>query len=103
MKSNPGCDPKSIKSDDDSANSLPLQTPLFFGNQIKTPQIPVLMCRQTYYLISNWKGLNRPPMVAHLGHFLRAPCSAMRTSTQARQIPQMHSVHAYDSLSNETF
>jgi hypothetical protein len=44
--------------------------------------------------MSSWKGLNLPPTVAHRGHFRRAPCSAMSTSTQARQMPHMHSVHA---------
>ena len=53
------------------------------------------------YRISNWKGLNRPPMVAQRGHFLLAPCSPIRTSTQAWHRPQMHSVQAYDSLSSE--
>lgn len=54
-----------------------------------------------HYLISNWNGLNRPPMVAQRGHFRRAPCSPMRTSTHAWHKPQIHSVQAYDSLSSE--
>lgn len=53
------------------------------------------------YRMSSWNGLKRPPIVAHRGHFLRAPCSPIRTSTQAWQRPQMHSVQAYDSLSSE--
>lgn len=53
------------------------------------------------YLMSSWKGLNRPPMVAQRGHFLRAPCSAMSTSTHVEHKPQMHSVQAYEFLSRE--
>lgn len=50
------------------------------------------------HLISSWNGLNLPPIVAQWGHFLLAPCSAMSTSTQAWQRPQMHSVQAKLSL-----
>lgn len=57
--------------------------------------------QQTIYLMSSWKGLYRPPIVAQRGHFLRAPCSDMRTSTQLEHSPQMHSVHAYEFLSKE--
>lgn len=59
-------------------------------------------CERIHHLISSWKGLNRPPMVAQRGHFLLAPCSAMSTSTHAWQSPQMHSVHAYEFFSLET-
>lgn len=50
------------------------------------------------HLMSSWKGLNRPPMVAQRGHFLRAPCSAISTSTHAGHKPQTHSVQAYEFL-----
>lgn len=52
--------------------------------------------------MSSWKGLNRPPIVAQRGHFRRAPCSAIKTSTQAGQMPHTHSVQANDSFRNET-
>jgi hypothetical protein len=51
--------------------------------------------------MSSWKGLKRPPIVPQRGHFLLAPCSLMRMSTHAWQMPQMHSVQAYESFNTD--
>jgi hypothetical protein len=68
------------------------------GRECETrPILSPLSCTlRLLHLISNWKGLNLPPIVEHFGHpavRLRV-CSLEMASTQFLHSPQMHSVHA---------